>query len=106
MEKFNVERDYEANALAELSTNPGIKPESMLELAKRVIRETEKLTYRQQIRELEYLARKQMRMENAETEVILKSVPNKVSHVFTDLEPTDQDHQPRFGYDPDGNGAA
>ena len=64
--------EYEANALAELSTNPGIKDFVMLELAKKVIRETRGLSYKQQIKELEYLARKSYDASKAVTERIEK----------------------------------
>jgi hypothetical protein len=71
---FNIEADFEANTLAELSHNPGIKPEVMLDLAKRVLRETRGLTYKRQIGELEYLARKHHRLSTAPTEAIVKAV--------------------------------
>jgi hypothetical protein len=70
---FEIEAEFEANALAELSHNPGIKPEVMLDLAKRVLRETRGLSYKRQIGELEYLARKHHRMSTAETEAIINA---------------------------------
>ena len=108
---FDIETDFEAHALANRSYNPGIKPEVMVELAKRVLRETRGFGKDQQTRELEYLARKHLRMSTAPTEAIVRTVAaarHGAAHVLSmeDVALADRDHQPRFGRDDDGPRAA
>jgi hypothetical protein len=92
---FSIELDFEANALADLSHNPGIKPEVMLDLARRVITETRGLSYKRQIGELEYLARKHLRLSTAPTEAIVRAVSatrNGAANVLSmaDYEPAER----------------
>lgn len=89
---FSIEPDYEAQALVELSTNPGVKGAVMLDLAKKVLRETRGLTYPQQIKEVEYLARKHLDASRAETETIAAKAQEAThriiggAHLFTGYE--------------------
>jgi hypothetical protein len=86
---FFVEVDFEANALAVRSHNPGIKPEVMLELARRVLRETRGFGKDQQTLELEYLARKHLRISKADTEVIVNASRGKTISML-DMEPAER----------------
>ena len=102
MDKINFELDYEAQALAELSTNPGLKGSIMLDLASKVLRETRGLSYKQQVKEVEYLARKHLDASKAETETIAaktQEATHKIvdgAHLFTGYEaPERPDYFPR-----------